>query len=233
MRNVILLFTLTLFGGALIAQDQCDNYFPFKEGAVLEYKTLNGKGKLDQTTKQTILNVENGSDGISARVNSEMFDKKGKPTTEIEYGIACKDNMFHLDIKSLIPVEQQNMMGGQTNAEVEVNGDGFVLPNNVTVGQKLPDSENVVKMKMGPMNMGITINISEHVVEAKESLTTEAGTFDCIKVSYIADTKVMIAKAKIKVINWYAKGFGTVKTESYNAKNDKLLSTMLLSKYTK
>lgn len=233
MRAFMFLILLAAISTQSIAQDQCDSYFPFKEGAILEYKTLNGKGKLDQTTKQTIKEVENGAEGVSAKVKSEVFDKKGKPSADLEYDIACKDNMFIMDIKSLIPVEQQDMMNGESNVEMEINGDGFVLPNDVKVGQKLPDSENVISTKMGPMNVNLTINISEHMVEAEEALTTEAGTFDCIKVSYIAETKAMMIKNQMKVVNWYAKGIGTIKSESYNAKNGKLMSTMVLSKYSK
>ncbi len=80
--------------------------------------------------------------------------------------------------------------------------------------------------------MKVTMNISEHMVEARETIKTEGGEFDCLKVSYVANTKVSIVKSQSKIISWYADGIGVVKQENYDKKG-KLVSTMVLTKVEK
>ncbi len=207
------------------AQD-CSTYFPFEENVRLEYEHLDKKGKLLQTSVQEITEVSSTGEGMEATINTELYDKKGKELTKGSYSVRCKGNTFYMDMSNLIP-ENVRQMGGES--EMKMSGDGFVMDTDPKVGDQFPDSENTIEFKMGPMNMKMTMNITDHKVEAKETITTKAGTFECFKISYVADTKMMMNKFQSRVVNWYAKGVGTVKSESYNAKNDKLMSQMVLS----
>jgi len=223
------LFFLLFSFSSTLAQS-CDTYFPFQEGIKLEYQHLNKKGKLQQTSLQEISQVKSTGEGMEAVIQTQLKDKKGKELAKGSYSVACKGNTFYMDMSNFIP-DNVREMGGES--EMKMTGDGFVFSTDPKVGDQFPDSENLIEFKMGPMNMKMTINITDHKVEAKESVTTDAGTFDCFKISYVANTKFAMSKSEVKVINWYAKGVGTVKTESYNAKNDKLQSIMELTKFTR
>jgi hypothetical protein len=63
-----------------------------------------------------------------------------------------------------------------------------------------------------------TIDITERVVESIESITTPAGTFDCIKVSSKQRIKNIIAY-EMHIVEWISKGTGLVKSETF--KGDK------------
>jgi hypothetical protein len=54
-------------------------------------------------------------------------------------------------------------------------------------------------------------------VQGKESITTPAGTWDCFKITYHSKVVIKIGigiPANADVTEWYAPGFGVVKTES-------------------
>ena len=62
--------------------------------------------------------------------------------------------------------------------------------------------------------MNMNVSITERKVEAKESITTAAGTFECYKISEHSEIKTLFAM-KFKSISWFSFEAGTVKTESY------------------
>ena len=61
---------------------------------------------------------------------------------------------------------------------------------------------------------GVT-TLSHRKVVGKESITTPAGTFDCIKLSYEVQTQIL-SSVSGSAIEWYAADVGIVKTVSYN-----------------
>lgn len=158
-----------------------------------------------------------------------MKDKNNKPTFEGATKVVCKDDAVYMDIT--------NLLGPQTQAfgkmEVSLAGDGVVLPNTLKAGQKLADSHNEIKLGMnGTPIMTMTFDIREYVVEAEEKVTTPAGTFDCFRTSYQMSSKTMLVNTTVKVVQWFAKGVGVVKSETFDKKGN-LDSRMVLQTFTK
>ncbi len=64
------------------------------------------------------------------------------------------------------------------------------------------------------------MNVTDRKVEAKEAVTTTAGTWDCYKISF--KSKMVIKMTVIGIplnlsgTEWYAPGVGVIKTESKN-----------------
>ena len=67
-------------------------------------------------------------------------------------------------------------------------------------------------MKMFTMNFKIT----ERKVEAQESITTAAGTFECYKLSQKTNTKISFMDKTYTSIAWYAPEIGSVRSETYS-----------------
>jgi hypothetical protein len=113
--------------------------------------------------------------------------------------------------------------------DMEVSSHDLALPAKMNVGDVLPDGEVTVVIKNNGIKMvTITSAVHNRKVEAKEKVTTPAGTFDCIKVTYDTDGKVGFVKTHAKGAVWYAKKIGTVKSESYNKKGKLEGSTELV-----
>jgi hypothetical protein len=78
--------------------------------------------------------------------------------------------------------------------------------------------------------MNRTYTIKDRKVDARENVTTAAGSFDCYKVIYTTVDEKSHNTTKSAI--WYAKDAGVVKTENY--KDDgKLVNRQVLVKWEK
>jgi len=131
-------------------------------------------------------------------------------------------------------VDMSNYLNQQStdaykDMEMSVEGGSLEMPSGMKAGDMLKDGDMKMAFSSGGMNvMNMAVTITNRKVEAVESLTTPAGTFDCYKISYDIATKMMGINVKMKGVEWYAKGVGMVKSESYN-KDAKLQGSTLLT----
>jgi hypothetical protein len=99
-------------------------------------------------------------------------------------------------------------------------------------GDLLKNGDMKIAFSSGGMTiMNMSFSVTNRKVEAVESVTTPAGTFDCYKISFDVATKMMV-NVKTKGVEWYAKGVGMVKTETYST-DGKLLGSNILTSIKK
>ncbi len=212
-KSILFLFSILLVTG-LKAQD-CDGYFPVKSGTFIETKSYDAKGKLTGTNQQTILAVEPLANGLSMKIKSEQFDEKDVSIFAQDLGFRCEDGVFYMDMKNFL---DPNTMGGMKDMEMTIDGLDLEYPNVLQVGQTLKDGDIRIGFSSSGMSiMNMTVKILNRKVEAIESVTTPAGTFECFKLTYDTEVKT-IMKMTVKSTQWIAKNIGAVKTETYDKK---------------
>ncbi len=211
------------------AQDCENKYFNLQEGVRLEYALYSSKDKLEGTQWQEITSVESTSDGLRAELHVGMKDAKGKDTFESNYGYLCQGNTIKIDFNSLMAGPMQEQF---PDAEAEITGVDVEWPNDLSVGMELPDANMHMKMNMGGINMNIEMEVTGRKVEKSETVTTPAGTFDCLVIYSETRSKMIMGERTFPSRVWVAEGVGMVKNESYN-KNDKLTSSMVLTAISK
>jgi len=84
------------------------------------------------------------------------------------------------------------------------------------VGETLPESKINISVK-GEISLESGVKIYDRQVVATEKIALEAGTFDCVVITYTEDTSILFNKTK-KYKVWMAKGVGIVKSEEYDKK---------------
>ena len=90
----------------------------------------------------------------------------------------------------------------------------FFLKDGASAGNEMPDrfyqiAENMIKKEV--LITGVTYM-------GEEQVSTTAGRFNCIKISYLQRSKVVLKSSTVRVNEWYAKGIGLVKRESFDMK---------------
>jgi len=175
----------------------------------------NKKGKESGKLVYAISNVSKNGNATTATINSEMFDKNGKSVSKATNNVQCENGILMMDMKMFIPSSQQQQMG-----DVSASGTTTYLeyPSTMKEGDALKDVSFSMdfKSKSG-LGGHISIDMTNRKVEGRESITTPAGTWDCYKITYHSK---MVFKMGIgipmnaDVTEWYAPGFGVVKTES-------------------
>lgn len=217
----------TIVGFFLIAtigysQNSCSKYYPLEEGTKFQITNYEKNDKpaavIDYLVKD--------STGDSAIIYYEMRDDTGDVVLSSEYGIICENDGISIDFNSLAA---PGMMEQYQDMEVDLSGTNLFLPNDLTEGQSLPDADLLMNVQMAPLTMKLTVKIFDRKVEGKETVTTPAGTFDCIILTQSSETKMGV-KVTANSREWYAPEVGLVKQESYNKKG-KLIGRSVLTKF--
>ncbi len=225
----IVLFTLIVFGiTALKAQEI---FFPTEEGKVLVYKRYDKKSKEIETMKYTIKNILAEGDNMEITYLIESMNAKNESGLSEEITLVKKGNVLYFDMSNFInkAVFQE---GGKDSSEsqIEIKGNNMEIPVDPQPGTSLPDANVEMAMKMGFINLKLSTNIINRRVEAIEDISVPAGSFKCFKFTGDVIASVMGKKVNSSTAEWYARGVGVVKSETYD-KNGKLDSYIQLEEF--
>lgn len=197
------------------AQD-CTNYYFLQNNKTIEMSIMNKKGEQSAKQVYTVSNVNNSDGTTTADIESEMFDKKGKSVAKSKQKIKCSGGIMMVDMKMSIPAHQ-----GSQSADTDVKGSEIFIeyPNNMNVGDALKDATMHLDMENGSgMKQSIDMEVFDRKVEGKEKITTPAGSWDCYKISYKSKARIKTMgigmPMNIDGTEWFAPGFGVVKTQS-------------------
>jgi len=215
---------LTSLSSLVTAQD-CEAYFPMQEGAFMEMKNYDKKDKLSSITQYTVLKKEVTGNRTSVAVKINTFDDKEEPVMDGEMEMYCEDGVFYIDMEKFL---DEQMMQAYEGMELSVEAENLDMPSGLGQGTELNDGYVKVSIASeGVSFMTITVNINNRMVEGREEITTPAGTFSCVKISYDVVVK-SIMKISSKVIDWYAKDVGVVRSENYRS-NGKLTGYSIIT----
>ena len=228
-KIVILLISFCLGSTMAFGQSNCSKYYPFTEGAVSQLTMYNAKGKSQGMVEYHINSVSSTGDATVANMTMKLIDKKGNEMQGTEYEATCKDDMVSIDFKSLMGQGMLAALGEEMETEVE--GTNLDLPNDLSVGQSLPDAEIIVSMSMSGMNITMSTVITDRKVLDMETITVPAGTFECYVLTQTTRVKSMASNQSRTSKQWIAEGVGVVKSEDYNKKG-KLDGTSVLTSFT-
>lgn len=222
---VLLAIASIAFNG--FSQD-CSAFYPFEEGISFQVTNYSNKGKVVAVTDHTIKTVVTSGETATATINSLVKDKKGETISDGEFQINCTGNEVSIDLKSLM---SPNMFDQFKGMKTDITGTNVVIPNNLSVGQSLPDASMKMDIDMGGINMSMSVFMTDRTVEGMETITTPAGSFECYVISYTSDIKMGMNRTGTAK-QWLAKGVGMVKQEDYNKKGN-LTGSSLLTKFSK
>jgi hypothetical protein len=224
-KSIIISFLGILLSAAAFAQD-CPLYYPDALNAQLEYQQFDKKGKLSGSSIQKVTDFKKTAGGYEVKVSAETFDAKGKSLGIMNLEARCNGGIYYIDMKNLLGAQT---MEAYKDMEMQIEGGNLEMPASMKAGDALKNGDMKISFASGGMTiMNMTFNVTNRKVDAVESITTPAGTFECYKISYDIAAKMMV-NVKTKGVEWYAKGVGLVKSESYSTDGKILGSNVLAS----
>jgi hypothetical protein len=229
MKPILTVFLVLL---SVMAFCQCHPYFTIKEGVKATYDFYNAKNKLASRSINEFKNVSDTGGKLKATLLMQLIDpKKGDVLTTSESEWTCEGGVVRFSMDAL------NINGADmstTGMDVTVEGDEMDIPSDLKPGQTLNDVTYHITMKLSGINvMDRNFFIKNRKVEKEESITTPAGTFNCIKISYTTESSGKsgdMSKPMLTSI-WYSRDVGMVKVENY--KDDKVSNSQILTKLEK
>jgi hypothetical protein len=227
LTYVSVLIISIVLSGKVLAQD-C-GFYSLKKGMVLGHQILDAKGKLTGTIRTTCMDVDKIGKAVNFKLKNEYADGKSNNQSTREYDMKCEDGNFYLDMNSMVDPKSMEAFKGM---EVKVDANDMMYPAILEVGSALPDANiNLSAGSGGVSIMNLTIAITNRKVVGKESVTVPAGTFDCYKITYDIETKMMF-KMINTVTEYVNMGLGSVKTVTFDKKG-KIINTVLLNELKK
>lgn len=227
MKLLTLFIASLMTVGVAFAQDECKPYLPITKGTTWEITNFNGKGK--QVGRSTYELADKVTDGnkVTFTIKTTSYDKKDQEVFQNTFEAYCVDGNFEIDMAFKMNGES---MQSYQNMDVDVDASSLKIPTaDTSPGTMLEDGSLTVTAGGTPgINLRMTILVTDRKVEAKEDLTTPAGTFSCLVLSQKVSTK-MVMNVEGRSKEWYAENIGMVRSESYN-KGGKLMGYSELTK---
>ena len=206
---------LSLVATYSFSQD-CAKYYLLQNNKTVEMTIYNKKGKVTGKQVYTVNNVNTAGGTTTATIQSEMFDDKDKSIAKATNNIQCKGGVMMMDMKMMLPQKQQEQ--SINSAEATAESIYIDYPVNMNVGDELKEGNFSMDMDVNGMKQQVNMVVNNRKVEAKESVTTTAGTWDCYKINYKSKMTIKTLGIGIPInmtgTEWFAPGFGIVKTLS-------------------
>ena len=196
-------------------------FYPMKEGMVLTYASKTTKGETDSYSRMTITKIDwKDENNYTVETSTELLDAERNvlSTAPLTAGVIVEDGIVSFDPTS---------MAGLLTEGMQVSGDNFYLPDNIEVGDQLPDYKVVVTVG----GLKTTSDNTSIKVTGKETLTVSGHAIDCYIIESSVSAKAIGIKSEMKQKVWYGRGIGQVKTEGYSKKG-KLMSVNELVEVT-
>ena len=197
-------------------------YFCTRQGARLSYLRTNvDDGSVHWRHVMTIGKVSGGDVSYTS-----SFSKPGGGAMyggPISLSARVKDGGdVEMDIAQSVAAVFANVIGAKN---AHSTGGITILPADMKPGDTLPDARAEVSAGIAKM----TVTVTERKVLRKETLTTPAGTFDCIVVQEHKVEKGTMRNRVTTAQTWYARGIGMVRHDTYD-KNMVLDTSEVLQK---
>ena len=213
MKN-ILFFALLVATSDTFSQN-CNTYYFLQNNKTIEMTIYNKKGEENGKQVYMVSKVETSGDNVTATLNSEFFDKKGKSTIKAVNEIKCSGGVMMMDMKMSMPQAQSSQFkdpnATATNVYIE-------YPPGMKEGDNLKDAAMKIDIDNNGMKQTVDMQVINRKVQGKETITTTAGTWDCYKITNTTKMKIKTmgigVPVNTDVTEWFAPGFGVVKTEA-------------------
>ena len=195
-----------------------DPFFGYKEGVKLTFADLDKKGKPTAHSVNEITKLE-GEAPFNCTVEytvSLLDDKKNPLGIEMVQSSSIRNGIVTFDENSFAGQLLQGM-------EVKISGTLFRLPSNAKVGDTFEDYS--VLINMGGIKS--TAHVTNIRITAEETLTIDGVDIECVVVENNTASKAIGIKSEGTQKIWYGRGYGAVRTETYDKKG-KILTTNAL-----
>lgn len=209
---------------AVIASAQVNYYIPPK-GKVMVYAAKTDKGQTVSLTKQYLKASSTPTNYI---IVSEVYQApsfaKMDGRTELAYRL--ENGVLYTDPTQFFSQSQNATMKYVNELKQDI-----IFPVNPKIGEKLEGCslKCYLEGEDGEEDILMTATISNRTVAAKESITTPAGTFECLRYDYDVTNEIMGRMMKSFVRTWYAKDYGMIKLEM-SLEGKKIISNFVLER---
>lgn len=226
--SVFVILVIAMVSPAQLDAQECKFFIPSEAGTILEYTYYNKKGKEESYQTQKVLETK-VVDGATV-VEMEAISKTKKNQEDgvrTTFELKCDNGNFYINMNDFTSSVNYKQYEALPDLDLVVKSEDLYYPSDLAIGQKLPDGNVEILVENNGMELfGSRITVKDRKVEAAETITTPAGTFECLKVSSVVLTQSSMSM-ETKTIQWVAENVGVVKTENLTSDGKMITSYAL------
>ena len=184
--------------------------------------TYDDKGKENGKLTYYISEINKTNAELIASFAKEEKNQSGVILSKVPGKYKCSNGSLFIDAAVAIPKEQ---MAPYKDMAVQ-SGEGFVeYPYKFISGQTFKDTSFTMQvLNNGSFFTNLTLDQTNRKVAARETLTGQTGTWECLKITYDGkfttnNGSTPATTFNFKSAEWFAPGFGIVKSETYSSTN--------------
>ena len=225
------------------AAASCAHPFGLSPGQQLEYQLLDAHGKPTGSLRYRVVSIRTDTAGkkkqripvSTVQLKSGFYDLSNLVLHQQDLTYTCRRDTTYTDGLGEINYEGLKAFRDRRLAPT---GTPLAWPNQPTPGTALPPGSAVVQVSSPSVAIAkvSTTLKARQVLAGPVSVTVPAGTFSCYPVESQRELAtaaradlVLKSSASGRQVDYYAPGFGIIKTEYYD-KGNKLLQSRVLAK---
>ena len=214
MKNLLLVCVFAFTNQDATAQN-CASFYLLQNNKTVELAVYNNKGNANGTILYKISNQSSKGNTSAATIHTNLLDKEGKSVNKGISYVKCTNGIVMIDMNLFLPQQQTEQFN---KAHAKVKNAFLEYPAAMKTGDQLKDGAFNMEIDNNGLKQILKMQILNRKVTGTEKVSTKAGTWDCIAISYQVKLNIQTGPIAIPLnytaTEWYAPGFGIVKTVS-------------------
>ena len=175
-----------------VTAQECSQYYMQSQGKQLVYYQYDKRDRHELTTVYEVTEVTPEAGGQRIAIDMQLIDARNDELiVKGDFEALCSLGVTSVEPKSMIAPGLFDQYSGM---EYTIEGDNLTMPNNLEVGQILPEAQVTMKVNAGGIGLKTKVIRKDQIVDRRESITTPAGTFNCYVITYTNIMKMGLAK---------------------------------------
>lgn len=228
MKRLLYILAILLAAVADLMGQEKAPYFCNTADSVLEYVRTTSEGDVKWYHTMRIGEVKETGDRTSIDYTSHILNHKHKPyygDEPAELSATVSQGTVTLDVAESVAAVFRTLL--PSGAKITSSGGESALPSDMAPGDVLPDVHASVKA----LGLTMKVTVTERKVLRVETISTPAGTFDCMVVRERKVEKGMGRNRHTIADTWYSRGVGMVRHDTYSPNLELQTSEVLTAKH--
>lgn len=204
-----------IFACADVNAQDCGSFYLLQHNKTITFAAYNKRGNANgKIIYKTSGQIAKGNT-ITATVQTNLLNKEGKSVNKGTSNVKCTAGMLMMDMNLFLPQQQTEQFN---RPQAKVKNAFLEYPPGIKAGSVLRDGAFTMEIDNNGLKQTLKMQIFNRKATGTEKITTTAGSWDCIIIHYEVKLNIQTGPIAIPLnfgaTEWYAPGFGIVKTES-------------------
>ncbi len=204
-----------LFTCCDVNAQQCGSFYLLQQNKTITFAAYNKKGNANGKIIYKISAQVVKGNSITATVQTNLLNKEGKSVNKGTSNVKCTAGMLMMDMNLFLPQQQTEQFN---KPQAKVKNAFLEYPPGIKPGSTLKDGAFTMEIDNNGLKQTLKMQLFNRRATGEEKITTSAGSWDCIIIHYEVKLNIQTGPIAIplnfEATEWYAPGFGIVKTES-------------------